>query len=61
MLLNETWGNCIYLHTIVEKGYTALSVDPHLSYIFNPIPLERGDGIQEGSLSVASYALGIPS
>ena len=44
-----------------RKGHTALSIDPYLSYIFDPMPWEKGVRIQEGSLSVASYALGIPS
>ena len=45
----------------MKKGHTALSIDPYLSYAFNPIPLEKGAGIQEGSLCAAFYALGIPS
>ena len=55
------WCNSIYLHTFIKKGHTAFSVDPYLAMFFDPIPLEKGVGIQEGSLSVASYALGIPS
>ena len=61
MLFNKTQGNSIYLHTFVEEGNTALSINPYLGYIFDPIPLEKGVGIQEGSLFVMSYALGIPS
>ena len=38
----------IYLHTIVEKGYTALSIDPYCSYIFDLIPPEKGLGFKKG-------------
>ena len=61
MLLNKTWHNSIYLYTIIKKGHAALSVNPYLGYIFDPIPLEKRVGIQEGSLCVESYTIGIPS
>ena len=54
-------SDCIYLHTIVKEGHTALSINPYLGHILNPIQLEKGVGIQEGSLFVTSYALDIPS
>ena len=54
-------SNGIYLHTIIEEGHTALSVNPYLDYIFDPISLEEVIRIQEGSLCVMSYTLGIPS
>ena len=55
----KNWDNLIYLCTIVKKGHTALSIDPHLSYIFDPIPPEKVVRIEEGSLCVASYTLGV--
>ena len=47
----------IYLHAIIEESHAALSVDLHLGYIFDPIPMVEGIRIQEGSLCMLSYAL----
>ena len=63
------WGNalqwnlssCIYLHIVVKEGHTSLSIDPYLGHVLHPIPPKKGVGIQEGSLLVMSYALGISS
>ena len=60
-MLKECFSTNLGVITVNEKGHTALSIDPYLSYIFNPIPLEKGARIQEGSLFVPSYALCIPS
>ena len=60
-LFNRLGGNCIYLCTVIEKGHIALSIDPYLSIIFDPIPPEKGVGFQEESLFVPSYLLDIPS
>ena len=61
MNINKTWHNSIYVCTIIEESHTALSINPYLGYIFDPVPLVEGIGIQEGSLWMTSYALGIPS
>ena len=61
MILDKTWHNSIYLHAIIEEGHKALSVNPYLGYIFNPIPSVEGIKIQEGSLCARSYTLGVPS
>ena len=61
MILNKTQYDIIYLHAVIEEGYAALSVNPYLEYIFDPIPLVEGIRIQEGSLYMMSYALGILS
>ena len=61
MIPVEIWHDSIYPHAIIEKVHTALSVNPYLGYIFDPIPLVEGIGIQEGSLHTVPYALGIPS
>ena len=53
--------NGIYLHAIIKEGHTALSIDPHLGYILNPIPLLEGIRIQEGSLYALFYTFGTPS
>ena len=50
----------IYLHDIIKEGHTALSIDPHLGYILNPLPSLEGIRIQEGSLCALLYALGTP-
>ena len=60
MFLNKSWHDSIYLHTIIEKGYAALSINAYPGYIFNPIPSVEGIGIQERSLCMTAYALGIP-
>ena len=57
----QTWSNSVYLHAVIKEGHTALSVDSYLGYLFDPIPLVEGIGIQEGNLHTMSYALGIPS
>ena len=61
MLFSETWGNHIYFCTIIEEGHTSLPIDPYLSQVFYPIPLEKGVRIQEGSLLLMLYALGVSS
>ena len=52
--------NGIYLHAIIKEGHTALSIDLHLGYILDPMPLLEGVRIQEGSLHVSPYTLGTP-
>ena len=61
MIFDETQHNSMDLCTFIEESNTALSINPYLGYIFDPIPLVEGIGIQEGSLHVTSYVLGIPS
>ena len=61
MILDKTLHNSIYLCDIIEEGHTALSINPYLGYVFDPIPLVEGIGIQEGSLCVMSYTLVVPS
>ena len=56
----KTWHDSIYLHIIIEEGHTALSINPYLGYIFDPIPLVEGIGIQEGSLCTVHLCLGHP-
>ena len=41
--------------------YTALSIDLHLGYILDPMPLLEGVRIQEGSLCTLLYTMGTPS
>ena len=53
--------NGIYLHAIIKEGHTALSIDPHLGYILDPISSLEGIRIQEGSLCALLYTLGAPS
>ena len=61
MILDKTWHNSIYLCAVIEEGHTALSINPCLGYVFDPILLVEEIGIKEGSLCAMSYALGIPS
>ena len=48
----KSGSDSIYLHTIIEEGHAALSVNPYLGYVFDPIPLVEGIETQEGSLYV---------
>ena len=59
MVLNELQCNGVYLCTIVQEGHAALSINPYPGYIFDPIPSVEGIGIQEGSMCMMFYALGI--
>ena len=61
MGFDETWHDGVYLCTIVKEGNTALSINPYPGHVFNPIPSLERVGIQEGSLCLMSYALGVPS
>ena len=60
MAFNKIWSDGVYLHAIIKEGLTALSINPYLGYVFIPIPLVEGIGIQEGILCVKPYALCIP-
>ena len=42
--------NGVYLFGIIKEGHAALSVNLYPGYIFNPIPMVQGIGIQEGSV-----------
>ena len=61
MTFDETWHNSVYLSAIVKEGHTAFPINPYPGYVFDSVPLLEGIRIQEGSLCVTSYALGIPS
>ena len=60
MIFNEPWHNGVYLHAIVQESHTALPINPYPGYIFHPIPSFKGIRIQEGSLCMTFYALGVP-
>ena len=60
MAFDKILSDGVYLCTVVTEGHTALSISPYLCYIFDPIPLVEGIGIQEGSLCMMPYALGNP-
>ena len=61
MIFDKIWHNSVCLCAIIKEDHTALSVNPYSGYIFHPIPLVEGIGIQEGSLVTIPYALGVPS
>ena len=61
MAFDKIWSDGVYLCTIVKEGHTALSINPYLGYVFDPIPLVEGIGIQGGGLCVTPYTLGVPS
>ena len=53
--------NGIYLHAVIKEGHTALSIDLHLGYILDPMPLQEGVRIQEGSQCTLLYTFSAPS
>ena len=57
----KIWNDGVYFCAVIKEGYAALSIYPYPGYIFDPMQLVKGIGIQEGSLVMMSYALGIPS
>ena len=61
MTLHIAGHNGIYLCAIIKEGHTALSINPHLGYILDTIPMLEGIRIQEESLYTLLYALGAPS
>ena len=61
MAFDKIRSDGAYLCTVIKEGYAALSINLYLGYIFDPIPLVEGIGIQEGRLCAMPYALGIPS
>ena len=61
MILDEIQHNSIYLCTIIKKGHADLPFNPYLGCIFNPEQSVEGNGIQEGSLYMMPYVLGVPS
>ena len=61
MALHITGHDSIYLCTIIKEGCTALPIDLHLGYIFDPVPMLEGIRIQEGSLLMLSYTWGTTS
>ena len=61
MTLHIARHDGIYLCAIIKEGHAALSIDPHLGYILDPMPSLEGIRIQEGSLCALLYASGTPS
>ena len=58
-VFDKAWLDGYYLCTIIKEGHTALSINPYPGYIFDPVPLVEGTGIQEGSLCMTPYALAV--
>ena len=48
------FGTIVFICGLIKKGHTAFSIDPYLSHVFDPIPPEKGVGIEEGSPCMAS-------
>ena len=45
MFFDKTQCDGVYLHTIIEEGHTAFSIDPYPGYILDTIPSVEGIGI----------------
>ena len=61
MIFHEPLHNSVDLGTIVQESHAPLPTDSHPGYILDPILSVKGVRIQERSLHLASYALGVPS
>ena len=61
VIFDKTWHNDVDLGAIVQEGHASLSIDSYSGYVLNPIPLIKGVRIQEGSLYLKFYALGVLS
>ena len=61
MAFNKIWSDGFYLCSGIKEGHTALSINPYLGYVFDPIPLVEGIRIQEGILCAMPCALCVPS
>ena len=61
MIVNEPWHNSVDLGTIAQESHAALLTDSYFGYVLDPVPLVKGVGIQEGSLCLVFYALGVLS
>ena len=61
MVFNVSWCNGVNLCTIVQVSHAALSINPYPGYVLDPVPSIKGVRIQEGSLHLAIYALGVLS
>ena len=45
MFFDKTQCDGVYLHTIIEEGHPAFSIDPYHGYILDTIPLVEEIGI----------------
>ena len=61
MVFHLPWCNGVNVHAIVQESHAAVPINSYPGYIFNPVPSVKGVMIQEGSLCLAFYALGVPS
>ena len=61
MMFKEPWHNGVDLSTIVQESHGAPITDSYSGYILNAVPSGKGVGIQEGSLCLAFYTLGVLS
>ena len=61
MIFHEPLHNGVDLGAIVQESHAPLPIDSHPGYILDPVPLVKGVRIQEGSLHLASFTLGVSS
>ena len=61
VIFNKPWHNGVDLGTIVQECHVSLPIDSYSGYILDPIPWAKGIRIQEESLHLAFYALGVLS
>ena len=61
MTFHITGCDSIYLHAIIKESHSVLSIDLHLGFVLDSIPMLKGIRIQEESLSALSYTLGASS
>ena len=61
VICNETWHNGVDLGTTVQEGHASVSIDSYPGYVLDPVPSIKGVGIQEESLCLMFYTLGVLS
>ena len=61
VIFNEPWHNGVDLGAIVQESHVSLPIDFYSGHILDPLPTVKGPGIQEGSLHLAFYSLGVMS
>ena len=61
MIFSEPWYNGVDVGAIVQESHASLTVDSYSGYVLDPVPSVKGVGIQEGSLCLAFYTLGVTS
>ena len=61
VIFDEPWHNGVDLGTVVQESHAYLPIDSYSGYVLDPVPLVKWVRIQEGSLHLVFYTLGVLS